>query len=229
MNKIRRHFTITGGAVVLAAAFGHMPARASDASDASALVEKAQSTINTFTTHKDFPTLQSALGKAKAVLIFPQILKAGFILGGSGGSGVLLVRDEKTGNWVGPAFYTMGSASLGFQAGASSAEVVMVVHSQKALDSLYSNKLKLGADASVAIGPKGVGTGASLTADFIAYSTVKGAFVGMAVDGSVLDVRNTLNAAYYGKPVTPTDILARQNVNNPASAGLQNALKSATK
>ena len=229
MNKIRRHFTITGGAVVLAAAFGHMPARASDASDASALVEKAQSTINAFTTHKDFPTMQSALGKAKAVLIFPQILKAGFILGGSGGSGVLLVRDEKSGNWVGPAFYTMGSASLGFQAGASSAEVVMVVHSQKALDSLYSNKLKLGADASVAIGPKGVGTGASLTADFIAYSTVKGAFVGMAVDGSVLDVRDTLNAAYYGKPVTPTDILVRQNVNNPASAGLQNALKGATK
>jgi lipid-binding SYLF domain-containing protein len=229
MNKIRRHFTITGGAVVLAAAFGHMPARASDASDASALVEKAQSTITTFTTHKDFPTLQSALGKAKAVLIFPQILKAGFILGGSGGSGVLLVRDEKTGNWVGPAFYTMGSASLGFQAGASSAEVVMVVHSQKALDSLYTNKLKLGADASIAVGPKGVGTGASVTADFVVYSAVKGAFVGMSVDGSVLDVRDTLNLAYYGKPLTPVDILIKQVSSHPGANALQETMRNATK
>jgi SH3 domain-containing YSC84-like protein 1 len=229
MNKIRRHFTISTGALILAAAFGNMPARASDASDASALVEKAQTTINAFTTHADFPTLKSALAKAKGVLIFPQVLKAGFILGGSGGSGVLLVHDEKSGNWVGPAFYTMGSASLGFQAGASSAEVVMLVHSQKALDSLYTNKLKLGADASVAIGPKGVGTGASITADFIVYSTVKGAFVGMAVDGSVLDVRETLNAAYYGRPATPADILVKQDVSSPASARLQNALKNAIK
>src|SRR5678815_3769350 len=133
-----------------------------------------------------------ALGKAKAVLIFPQILKAGFVLGGSGGTGVLLVRDAK-GDWTGPAFYTMGSASLGFQAGASSAEVVMIVNSQKALDSLYSNKVKLGGDASAAIGPKGVGTGTALNSDFIVYSTVKGAFAGLTVDGTVLDVRGALN------------------------------------
>lgn len=229
MNKIRRQFSIRAGALVLAGAVGSMPAFASDAADASALVDKAQSTVSAFASNKDFPSLKPALAKAKAVLVFPQILKAGFILGGSGGSGVLLVHDEKTGNWVGPAFYTMGSASLGFQAGASSAEVLMVVHSQKALDSLYTNKLKLGADASVAIGPKGVGTGASITADFVAYSTVKGAFVGMAVDGSVLDVRDTLNSAYYGKPASPTDILLKQTVSNPASAGLQSALKNIVK
>lgn len=228
MNNIRRHFTMTGGALLLASAFGGMPAWASDASDASALVDKAQKTIHDFTSNKDFPTLKTALGKARGVLIFPQILKAGFVLGGSGGSGVLMVRDEKTGNWSGPAFYTMGSASLGFQAGASSAEVMMVVHSQKALDSLYTNKLKLGADASIAIGPKGVGTGASVTADFVVYSTVKGAFVGMAVDGSVLDVRDTLNYAYYGKSVTPVDILIKQVSSNAGASALQTAMKNAT-
>jgi lipid-binding SYLF domain-containing protein len=225
MDNRRRHLIVTGGAIVLAGAFNCMHAWASDATDASMLVEKAHVTVNAFASNKDFPTLKSTLAKAKGVLIFPQILKAGFVLGGSGGSGVLMLRDEKTGNWNGPAFYTMGSASLGFQAGASSAEVLMVIHSQKALDSLYSNKLKLGADASIAVGPKGVGTGASVTADFVVYSTVKGAFVGLAVDGSVLDVRDTLNSAYYGKPVTPIEILVKKEVGNPEAQKLQAALK----
>ena len=227
MNKARRNFTLaaaTFAAVTLAA-----PALAADdAAEAQALVAKSKETISTFAANNDFPTFAPALGKAKGILIFPQILKAGFILGGSGGSGVLLVRDAK-GNWTGPAFYTMGAASLGFQAGASAAEVVMIVNSQKALDSLYSNKFKLGGDASVAVGPKGVGTGASLTADFIVYSTVKGAFAGMSVDGSVLDVRSSLNQAYYGKPVTPVDILAKKDVSNAGAASLLSTVKSIQK
>jgi lipid-binding SYLF domain-containing protein len=152
------------------------------------------------------------------------VLKAGFILGGSGGSGVLMVRDEKTGKWVGPAFYTVGTASLGLQAGASSAEVLMVINNQKSLDSLYTNKVKLGGDASVAVGPKGQGTGASVTADFVVYAKAKGAFAGVAFDGSVLDVRDKLNNAYYGKAVTPADILVKREASNPASAKLQEAL-----
>jgi len=227
MNQARRSFTLAGGALAVALMAASLPAQASDASDASDLAQKAQSTIAEFGANKDFPTFSPALAKARGVLIFPQILKAGFILGGSGGSGVLLVRDAKTGGWAGPAFYTMGSASLGFQAGASAAEVVMIINSQKALDSLLSNKVKIGADASAAIGPKGVGTGTSLAADFIVYSTVKGAFAGMAVDGSVLDVRQTLNAGYYGKPATPVEILVKQEAVNPAAAGLKAAVKKA--
>jgi lipid-binding SYLF domain-containing protein len=228
MNKGRRNFTLAAATLATAFATVSSPARADDAADAKGLVAGAQTTINAFTSSKDFPTLGPALGKAKAVLIFPEILKAGFILGGSGGSGVLLVNDGK-GGWSEPAFYTMGSASIGFQAGASAAEVVMIVNSQKALDSLYSNKVKLGGDASVAAGPKGVGTGASLTADFVVYSTVKGAYAGMSVDGSVLDVRESLNKAYYGKPATPVDILVKNAASNPDSAGLRAALKKAQK
>jgi len=137
------------------------------------------------------------------------------------------VRDAKSGRWVGPAFYTMGSASLGFQAGASAAEVVMIVNSQKALDSLYSNKVKLGGDASVALGPKGVGSGAALNADFIVYATVQGAFAGLSIDGSVLDVRQSLNSGYYGKKTSPVDVLVRQPVSRPESAALQAAVKKA--
>lgn len=226
MNNTRRNLTL---AAAFAAAMSAAPALAADdAAEAQGLVAKSKETISAFAANNDFPTFGPALGKAKAVLIFPQILKAGFILGGSGGSGVLLVRDAK-GDWTGPAFYTMGSASLGFQAGASAAEVVMIVNSQKALDSLYSNKFKLGGDASVAVGPKGVGTGASLTADFIVYSTVKGAFAGMSVDGSVLDVRQSLNQAYYGKPVTPVDILVKKDATSADAASLRSTVKSVQK
>lgn len=229
MTVSRRTLTLASLSVAVAAAFSSLPARASDATDAQELVDKSRLTITSIGSDKDFDSFHAALGKAKAVLIFPNVLKAGFILGGSGGSGVLMVRDAKTGEWGGPAFYTMGSASIGFLAGASAAEVVMIVNSQKALDSLYTNKVKLGADASVAAGPKGVGTGASLTADFVVYSKVQGAYAGMSVDGSVLDVRESLNAAYYGKPITPVDILVKNAATNPTSASLKSTLKSNTK
>lgn len=225
MNIPRRSIVLTGAAIAMAAAtFISVPAHASDASEATELANKAVLTLQSFASDKDFATVGPALARAKGVLIYPQVLKAGFILGGSGGSGVLMVRDEKTGKWFGPAFYTMGSASLGLQAGASSAEVLMVINSQKALDSLYSNKVKLGGDASVALGPKGQGTGSSVTADFVVYAKAKGAFAGLAVDGSVLDVREKLNAAYYGKAVSPADIVVKRDVSNPAAASLQAAL-----
>jgi len=224
----RRSLTVAGAALAVAVATIASPtARASDASDAKELVTKAQATIGDIGRNPDFPTFSPALAKARGVLIFPQVLKAGFILGGSGGSGVLLVRDTKTNKWIGPAFYTMGSASLGFQAGASAAEVVMIVNSQKALDSLYASKVKVGGDASVAIGPKGTGAGIALDTDFVAYSTVKGAFAGLAIDGSVLDVRKGLNSAYYGKKVTSAEILVRQAATKPESAALQAAVKKA--
>jgi lipid-binding SYLF domain-containing protein len=223
MNIPRRTIVLSGAAVVLAAAtFTSVPAHASDATDASQLVDKAGITLRSFANAKDFATVGPGLARAKGVLIFPQVLKAGFVLGGSGGSGVLMVRDERTGKWIGPAFYTVGTASLGLQAGASSAEVLMLINSQKALEALYSNKLKLGADASVALGPKGQGT--AVSSDFVVYGKAKGAFLGVAFDGSVLDVREKLNTAYYGKPVKPVDIMVKRDVSNPASASLQEAL-----
>lgn len=225
MNIPRRNVVLAGAAIAMAAAtFISVPAHASDATEASELADKAGATLRSFASDKDFATVGPALARAKGVLIYPQVLKAGFILGGSGGSGVLMVRDEKTGKWFGPAFYTMGSASLGLQAGASSAEVLMVINSQKALDSLLTNKVKLGGDASVALGPKGQGTGASIAADFVVYAKAKGAFAGLAVDGSVLDVREKLNSAYYGKAASPSDILIKRDVSNPAAASLQDAL-----
>jgi SH3 domain-containing YSC84-like protein 1 len=229
MNSERRIFSLATIALAVAASFGSLPARASDASDAAALVQTAQATINTFVANKDFPSLPPALAKAVGVLVFPQVLKAGFVLGGSGGTGVLLVRDAASGDWVGPAFYTIGSASFGLQAGAQSAEVVMVIQSQKALDSIYSNKVKLGGDMSVAVGPKGSGGAAALSSDFLAFSTTKGLFAGIAFDGSVVDVRQNLNAAYYGPNTSPIDIVVKRTAVNPAAEPLRQTMKSAAK
>lgn len=216
------------GALIGASLLGSSPgAIASDKTDAEGLVSKARTTLQTLVADPDFTSFKAALPSAKAVIIFPQVLKAGFVLGGSGGSGVLMARDASAATWSGPAFYTLAAASLGLQAGASSAEMVMVVNSQKALESLYSNKLRLGAEATAALGTKGMEKDKPLDADFVVYSKVKGAIAGVAVDGSVLDVRQKLNAAYYGQGATPIDIVVKRSVSNPNADALKEALTKA--
>lgn len=93
--------------------------------------------------------------KAKGVFIAPQVLKGAFVVGASGGSGVLVVRDEKTGGWNGPAFYTIGGVSFGPQIGGQASEVVLLVMTERRVSSLLSNSLKLGADVGIAAGPVG--------------------------------------------------------------------------
>src|SRR6185503_9148310 len=95
------------------------------------------------------------------MLILPQMVRAAFIVGGSGGSGVLIARDEKAGKWKGPAFYTLGGASFGFQAGADAAEVVILAMTERGVTKLLSPQVKLGADVSVAAGPVGGGASAA--------------------------------------------------------------------
>jgi lipid-binding SYLF domain-containing protein len=226
MNSTRHSFTLASAAIALAATCSSLPAHADDASDARAVVDKATVTVNTFAKDRDYASLPALIAKAKGVLVYPQILEGGFIIGGSGGTGVLLVRDEQTGTFSAPAFYTMGGLSIGLLAGGQAAEVMLLINSQKALDSLLSTKVKLGAGVSVAVGPKGGGQGATVSADIISYSRAKGAYAGMSLDGQVIDVRDSLNAAYYGKPASPVDILVRKSVSNPGAGALQTALKS---
>lgn len=226
-NLNRRRFSLAAAAALASAT--SLPAFADDASDAKVTVEKATATVNVFAADKDFAALPGLLKKAKGVLVYPLVVEGGFIVGGAGGTGVLLVRDEKTGAFSQPAFYTMGGLSIGFLAGGQAAETMLVVNTQKALDSLLTTKVKLGGDASLAVGPKGGGTGATFTEDFISYSKSKGAFASMSLSGQVLAVREGLNHAFYGKPVTPVDILVKHNVSNPAAAPLQAALKNLAK
>ena len=189
----------------------------------------AESTLMSFHAAPNMVWLRDNLKNARAVVIAPRVGRGGFIVGGSGGDAVLLARDSATGGWSGPAFYNMGSASIGLLIGGDVSEHVILVMSEKALDGLLSKNVKLGADASVAAGPVGTGKGATVTADMVSFSRSKGAYAGLSLDGTVLAPDTDANRAYYGQAVTPADILVRRNVNNPASTPLQQALARAAK
>jgi lipid-binding SYLF domain-containing protein len=207
-----------------------MPATAAEAVKQQALVDMARITLNNFVADPNMTWLRTHLRDVKGVLVTPELLKGAFVVGGSGGSGVLLVRDEKTGRWTDPAFYSMGAASLGFQIGGQKAEVILMIMSRKALESLYTSSVKLGGDFSVAAGPVGVGAATKgVTADIVSYARTKGAFVGVSLEGAVVKVSDRGNSEYYGKPVRPVDIFVTRSVSNPGSAELRTGLKSAEK
>lgn len=221
----RRQFLATAAGAALLLAAPHVRAD-DDAMAARGIVEKSRITFQALAADKNFAPMREGLKHARGVLIFPQLIKGGFFVGGSGGTGVLLARDA-SGDWKGPAFYTIGSASIGVQFGGEAAETVILVNSQKALDSLHANPFKLGADGSIAAGPVGQGGSVGLTADMVSYSRAKGAFAGVSLAGSVLDVRDTLNHAYYQATVTPLDILVSGKARNTEATSLRAAVAAA--
>lgn len=204
-------------------------ALANDKTEAQGTVDKAKATLSGFVADKNYTWLNENLKNAKGIIIYPQVLKAGFILGGSGGTGVFLARDEKTGEWSQPVFYTVGTVSFGLQIGGEAAETVILAMSQKAVDSLFTSSFKLGGDTSIALGPVGAGAKANITADFIAFSKTKGIYGGINLDGSVVAVRDSLNKAYYGKDISPVQIVVEKKATNKGSNSLRAALKKAAK
>lgn len=225
----RRNTSLTRllmGAILLGATAVPMaiPASAAEVAEQQRLVEKARLTLMAFAAD---PGLKSALREwspeTRALFIVPQFLRGALVFGGAGGSGLLLVRDEKTGNWGDPVFYTIGSASFGLQVGGDVSEIVLLVRTLKGLEEFYHSDFKLGANAGMAIGP--VGEGASvhgLAADIIAYARKKGVFAGIAINGAFVAVADEANEAYYGRPVRPTDIAITQSAYNPQSLDLRN-------
>jgi lipid-binding SYLF domain-containing protein len=169
--------------------------------------------------------IRENLSKAKGMIIVPSLLKGGLLWGGSLGSGVLIVRDEKTGEWSQPAFYTIRSSTFGLQIGADDAEVIMIVRSQNGIDKFLTASFKLGGDtSSVAAGAVGAGAKANVTADIVYFARSKGAYAGFSLEGAVIATLADWNETYYGKPVRPKDIFLERSVSNPGSAELLKAL-----
>ena len=185
------------------------------------LVDKARLTFQSFMSDNNMSWLKENLDQAKGLFIVPSVLKGGFIVGGSGGRGVLVVKDAKTGQWTQPGFYTLGSVTFGLQIGGEAAEVIMMVRSQKGIDKLLTTSFKLGGDTSVAAGPVGAGAKTSITADILSFARSKGAYAGANFEGAVIKTRDEWNQAYYGKPVRPVDIYVKRSVSNPGSAELR--------
>ena len=189
-------------------------------SEQQQLVVAAEKTFSNFLRDPEMTWLQQNIGRAKAVLIAPEIVKAGFIFGGSGGRAVLVAKDAQSGKWAGPAFYSMVTASVGFQAGVAVSETITLVMTDKGMNSLLSNSFKMGADASVAVGPVGAGAQSNVVADLVGFSRSKGVYGGVNLDGTVVNTSDEWNSAYYGKKVLPPDILVRMKAQGKGAENL---------
>lgn len=205
-----------------------LPAFADDLADAKDVLARATSSYQRLKTDPDLPELKGYVERARAVMIFPQLVKGGFILGGEGGDGVLLVKDN-AGNWSAPAFYSLAAASLGLQIGGQISEVVLTIMNDGALDAILRDNFKLGADASIAVGPAGkgveAGTTANLKADIYAFSKNKGLYGGATAEGAALVEAEAYNEAFYGKGATADDIVLKRKYQTDQADVLRQALK----
>jgi SH3 domain-containing YSC84-like protein 1 len=209
------------------------PSLADNKPEASQMVVKARFLVENFMADPNLEGFRDLIKKAKAVFLVPDLVKGAFIVGASGGNGLLLVSDPKTGTWNGPAFYTVGGASFGLQIGGSASDTAVLIMTERGISSFLANSFKLGADAGVAAGPIGIGVSAAtanLSVDLISFSRSRGLYGGVSLDGSVVAVRDDLNAAFYGRKVTPTDIFIRHEVKNPEASNLiEEVVKAAKK
>lgn len=187
-----------------------MPVAARAQTEQQALVDRSTLTVQEMLGNDSNPDLRKVLKDAKAAMICPQIFKAGFIIGGQGGSCVLVGRTG-AGGWTSPAFYGFGSGSIGLQIGIQDAEIVFIVLTDKGLRALINSQFKIGADASVAVATIGAGlsgaTTAALRADILAFSLTRGLFAGISLDGSLISARPESNQKYYGQELSTNQIV----------------------
>ena len=213
-NKRITRFLLAFGALLLFVGAGGALAQG----EQQKLVDSADKTLSNFLRDPDMTWLQENIHRAKAVIIAPEVAKAGFIFGGSGGRAVVIAHDAKSGKWVGPAFYTMATASVGFQAGISVSEVVTLVMTEKGFNSLLATSFKVGGDASVAAGPVGAGAKSDVVADLVSFARAKGVYGGLNLDGTVVKASDDWNELYYQKkPIQPPDILVRMSAHAKGS------------
>nr|WP_242512460.1 lipid-binding SYLF domain-containing protein [Pseudolysobacter antarcticus] len=160
------------------------------------------------------------LKRAYAIAVIPDVIKAGFVIGGRHGEGLIAVKSAD-GTWSNPSFVSMTGGSFGFQVGVSSTDVVLIFRTQRGVDNIVHGKFTLGADASVAAGPVGrdaqASTDGELKAEIFSYSRSRGLFAGVALDGSVIAIDNDSNQDVYGQGVTPRRIFEGGVTNVPGA------------
>ena len=226
MRNLVRHFLAL---IIIAGLSSGFTPQAFAASETEELIVKSRLTAEKLLAHRDFPNLRDWVKKSKGVLIIPSLLKAGFLIGGSGGSGVMLSRN-KDGSWSYPAFYTLTAASLGLQAGVSDAEIMLVIMSDGAMQALIDKEVTLGGDASIAIGTEGAGvkgaTTLDLGKDIFSFSKEVGLYGGASVEGAWVRKREAFNTEYYGTKATAKEILLERKFSNPGADMLRAVLDS---
>src|ERR1700686_3293388 len=167
---------------------------------------------------------QDLLDKADCGVVFPSVLKAAFIVGGSYGRAAMSCRsgEDFKGSWGAPTMMALEGGSFGFQIGGEATDFVLLVMNERGASGILTSKVKLGADASVAAGPVGrtasAETDATLRADILSYSRARGAFVGVALEGSTIRPDNSANKKIYGKEVSAREIVLSGHVAIPSAA-----------
>lgn len=167
---------------------------------------------------------QELLNKAECLVILPSVKKGAFGIGGSFGRGVMICRsgEHYTGLWGAPAMYALEGVNIGFQLGGQATDFILLVMNPKGARSLLSSKVKLGANASAAAGPKGrtadAATDVVMNAEILSYSRAKGLFAGISLEGSTLRSDGSANEKLYGQKLSAKDIIRSGKVKTPASA-----------
>ena len=222
----RRHFGKILGLVMSVALLTACASQSGDQTPQERLVSQSETAARVMLESSDFAVLPLYLQRAKAVVIFPNLVRGGFLIAGEGGEGVLIARRED-GTWGYPAFYNMISGSLGIQIGGQLSSMIIAVMTEDGLNSILDSQFTFGADANVALVTVGAGvnarTGLNQNADMYAFSRNRGLFVGGALEGSVLQPSEASNRAYYG-PAASTYQIVQGNMFNPQANGLRAVL-----
>lgn len=198
-------------------------------SEPEQLAERSRITIQSMLADNQYPGLVDLTSRAKAVIIVPSMIKAGFFVGGRGGNAVMLVRDV-SGTWSSPAYYTLGGLSFGLQFGGQASEVVITVMTQRGLNAIMNRRVTLGGDAGLAIGEIGQGVNAAVAlgwnADMYAFARSEGLFAGISLEGSWIEPRQSWNKQLYGMDATPSSILVDRTSmsSSPAIGSLVSAM-----
>ncbi len=209
--------------MLLAALLAATPALAQQ--EQQSLVDRATLAVQEIMTSGDRPQdAQDFLRRARAVMVCPRIFRAGFIIGGEGGTCVLVGRDGG-GSWSSPAFYQLGSGSLGLQIGIQDATVVVMVMTNRGLSALMDSQFKVGADASITLATIGAGIQGATTsaagADIVAVARSRGLFAGMSLQGTILTYLPDYARAYYGREASARQIVLAMEAHNPGSDPLR--------
>ena len=190
------------------------------------LVDRATLVVQEMMSSENGNDAHKLLIKAKGAMVCPRIFKAGFIVGGQGGGCVLVGRGQD--HWSSPAFYGMGSGSVGLQIGVQDSEAVFLVLTERGLHALLDSQFKIGADASIAVATLGAGvsgsTTAALRADIVAFAKNSGLFAGISLEGSLISSLSDWDQAYYGRPMAAQQIVLQGEADNPGAAPLKETL-----
>jgi lipid-binding SYLF domain-containing protein len=212
-------------AITLAALLAPAVARAQG--EPQTLVDRATLAVQEMMTQQVSEDPRLMLQRSRAVMICPRLFKAGFIFGGEGGSCVLLAR-AGNGTWSYPAFYGLGSGSIGFQFGIQDSAVMMLIMTDRGLGAVMDSQFKLGGNASLAVATIGASVGGATTAavgaDIVVFAESRGLFGGVAVEGSIMSLKSDWNAAYYGQPYGARQIVVQMGASNPGADPLREVL-----